>query len=411
MAAGFARAAAVMAHFRAACRSCCNRSRMVVAISSWVRFGRPDQPQTEGKLVASTRTNCCIQSRDTRRRARANPVSDAAKPVSGRGTKDALATSHQDMFRPPGSAPDTQLDNTSSTLLTTSGVPMFVRILGVTVGACLAVASPLASPARDHELLIELASRELMRCQDELAKLQQFTQATENSEVKAMGDQARAIAEAECEKLKRAIDNAAQTDRDGQSHDNPESRQSAGTSATKERQDSSSTQAGPTQNGTAREAQTDIRASPELHDESTRAAGHEQAAPKAAFARAESSGATLSIHFLAASPGATANAKTLAEQLGSQFQHTETHAEAKVPPKAVVRYATPADHTVAKNIARILASRGYTWRLEMHTTMQSDAALHTVDIWLPSDKESIPTELTEIPGAAHSGRHHGERER
>lgn len=294
----------------------------------------------EGALAAFTRTRCGTQAGDPRRKAPA-----------------AIST------RPAGCI-----------------APMFGQIVGVAVGACLTFASPLASPAHDHELLMELASSELTRCQDELAKLRQFTQVTDSPEMKVMADKAEAIAEAECGRLKRAIENAAQTDRDAPPRDNPEGRQSASTPVAKARQDTSS----PTQADTAQE--THVRASPLLPDDATRTAGHEPAERKAAAAGAEPSGAKLSIHFLANSQGAAANAKTLAEQFGSRFQGTETHAEAKVPPKAQVWYSNPGDHTAAKDIAKVLASRGYTWQLEMRTNTHSDTAMKTVDIWLPGDK-------------------------
>jgi hypothetical protein len=83
---------------------------------------------------------------------------------------------------------------------------MFFRMLGVVIGGCLIASAAEATPQHDHELLVELASLELTRCQDELTKLRDFQ--SDNSEMKVMAVRAAAIAEAECKKLRDAIDAA-----------------------------------------------------------------------------------------------------------------------------------------------------------------------------------------------------------
>jgi hypothetical protein len=91
---------------------------------------------------------------------------------------------------------------------------MLFRILGALIGACLSVASSFASP-QQNELLIELASRELTRCQDELAQLRRYVQITDQSDpMKAAAANAVPVAEAQCEKLKHAIEQATQTNAD-----------------------------------------------------------------------------------------------------------------------------------------------------------------------------------------------------
>jgi hypothetical protein len=87
---------------------------------------------------------------------------------------------------------------------------MFFRMLGVVIGGCLIASAAEATPQHDHELLVELASLELTRCQDELTKLRDFQ--SDNSEMKVMAVRAAAIAEAECKKLRDAIDAAGTID-------------------------------------------------------------------------------------------------------------------------------------------------------------------------------------------------------
>lgn len=132
---------------------------------------------------------------------------------------------------------------------------MFFRVLvGAVIGAWLFVASSSAAPEDDHQLLIELASRELMRCQDELAKLRQYVEAADqsgDSGLKAMAGRAVALGEANCDKLKRVIEKVGQTDARSPPRDRPAPQQPAAAFSPEERHGASSPHATIAQQGAA----------------------------------------------------------------------------------------------------------------------------------------------------------------
>lgn len=237
--------------------------------------------------------------------------------------------------------------------------------LATAIGVGLTIASPLASPRQDHALLMELAEHELTRCQDELARLRRIRESDDQAvdqTIKAMAAQVAAAAEADCKKLKQAIDEAAGTGAERQARDNSASPNPPGSSSAKE----ATTTAAPS--------------------------SAEPAAPAA-----QPAASTLSIHFLASSGAAAAEAKALAARFGSGFQRAETHADPAAPPKALVRYSDQADHAVAKSIARLLADRHYTWRLERHVAAQSAAPSRTVEVWLPSAERNLAQGASAAP--------------
>jgi hypothetical protein len=107
----------------------------------------------------------------------------------------------------------------------------------------------------------------------------------------------------------------------------------------------------------------------------------------------QTTGKGLSIHVLAGSdPAQDEKLKALADRLRSNFGQTQMHAEADVPRVAVVQYATPADHSMAKDVGRVLGAMGYPWHIERLPPDRSEATTRTVDVWLPSG-ESVPQEF------------------
>jgi hypothetical protein len=269
-------------------------------------------------------------------------------------------------------------------------------VLGVAIGACLAVASPLAAPRQDHALLMELANRELTRCQDELAKLRRIGGSDDQSvdqTIKTMAAQLAASAEADCRKLKAAVDAAAETDAERRSTDASAQPASPGLPLAQPRQDA------PAAAGT-NTATPPPAPPPQSSQPTVPPAEHPAAVPPAAAAQPP--GATLSIHFPASSEPATAEAKALAAQFGSSFERTENHAEADTPPKALVLYTDQSDHAAAKGIANALADQHYAWRLDKRAPAQSGAASRTVEVWIPSAKRNPAKDAA---ASAPAGRH------
>ena len=248
-------------------------------------------------------------------------------------------------------------------------------VLGAALGLCLAIASPLASPRRDHALLMELAGRELVRCQDDLAKLRRIgandDQGVDPS-IKTMAAQVAAATETDCKKLQAAIEAAAETEAE---------RRPGGTFAPAI---SSASPAG-LPSAQARPDAAPKPAAPEATQPPVRAP---QQSPEPARterpAAAQPPGSILAIHFLANSDAAAAAAKALVAQFGTGFYRVDVYPDPEVPPKALVRYSDQADHDAARTIARTLAGQHYKWRLERHDTAPSAAAPRTVEVWLPS---------------------------
>jgi hypothetical protein len=116
-------------------------------------------------------------------------------------------------------------------------------------------------------------------------------------------------------------------------------------------------------------------------------------APSTAGGPQQASGTSLSIHVLAnAAPAQEEKLKELTARLRSNFDQTQMHTEADVPRVAVIQYATPADHSTAKDVGRVLGAMGYPWHIERLPADRSDAAPRTVEVWLPSG-ERFPQEF------------------
>jgi hypothetical protein len=264
----------------------------------------------------------------------------------------------------------------------------WLPLLGAAIGVSLTVARPLAGPRQDHALLMELARRELIHCQDQLGKLRQLgtsdDQAVDET-IRTMAAQVAAATEAECTRLKQVVDAAAESEAERATAENP----------------GPATPPGPARPGAAPPPATPPAATapepapapaappaapvpPPPEVEARPAEGAPSVTPVPA---AQSPVPTLAIHLPAASGSAAAEARTLAAQFGSNFQRTATHSEPETPPKALVYYADQADHAVAKRIAQVLADQHYTWRLE-HRAAPSGAASRTVEVWIPAAPRS-----------------------
>jgi len=267
-------------------------------------------------------------------------------------------------------------------------LPAFAAALGL----CLTVASPLAAPRQDHALLMELANRELAHCQDELGKLRRIGASDDQSvdqSIKTMAAQLAAAAEAQCQKLKAAIDAAAEPDAERRPSDTAAPRPSPGPPLAQN-------QNTPAPAITGKDTPAVAPSPPPRQQNPVEAqpATGEPAAPAL-----QAPAAMLAIHFAAASEQARGAADALAARFGSGFQRAKTHAEPETPPTALVRYSDQADREVATSIAHELAQHRYPWRLERQAAGKSGAAERSVEVWIPAAQRNPATDA----GPSESG--------
>ncbi|MBV9756320.1 MAG: hypothetical protein JO047_04640 [Alphaproteobacteria bacterium] len=268
-------------------------------------------------------------------------------------------------------------------------LPAFAAALGL----CLTVASPLAAPRQDHALLMELANRELAHCQDELGKLRRIGASDDQSvdqSIKTMAAQLAAAAEAQCQKLKAAIDAAAEPDAERRTSDTAAPRPSPGPPLAQQNQNT------PAPAVTAKDTPAPT---PSLPPGQHKAVAAQPAAGEPTAPAVQASAVMLAIHFAAASEQARGAADALAARFGSGFQRAKTHAEPETPPTALVRYSDQADREVATSIAHELAQHRYPWRLERQAAGKSSATERSVEVWIPAAQRNPATDA----GPSESG--------
>jgi hypothetical protein len=95
---------------------------------------------------------------------------------------------------------------------------------------------------------------------------------------------------------------------------------------------------------------------------------------------------SLSIHFVANSSLAEAQARQLLARFGPRFDHTEMHSETDMPSTAIIRYFSASDHSAARDVGRHVGEMGYAWHIESLSTSRSTSPQDLVEVWIPKPR-------------------------